>query len=276
MTTDNITHFGIEKFNIHENTRIKEKGYECPSFIVYGPRGSGKTFLTSDIIYQIHSDFDIIYLFSNTAHLQKDVFKFIPVSNKIQGFNEDILSDIVENQKQQVRRSLATDEPVKKIIIVFDDVISNNKIRASDVLNDLYISGRHLRISPFLLSQSIGGKSGIPIVIRDNADVVFSFYPSTIYDKSLIYERYLSMKDKKQAQVLIEQCTHERFHVMVICNNMICQSRNYEDYIYTYLADKTPEFKIGFDGGMIERPKKKTVKRLSVAPLDIKIKVELS
>ena len=262
----------MNSFDLFRDSRIKEKGYECPSIIIYGPRGSGKTFLCSDLIYKMRDNFDLIYLFSNTAKLQKNVFDFIP--NKIEGYDEDVLQEIVTKQKNQVQLSHSTGCDIKKIIVVFDDVISNNKIRNSPILNDLYVSGRHLRITPILLSQSIGGKSGIPIVIRDNSDMVFSFYPSTIYDKKLIYERYLSMKDLKEAYQLIEDLTHERFSVMAIMNNKICQSRNYTDYVYSYKADKIKEFKIGSNEEVSAKTTKKVTKRRGVVSLDVNIKID--
>lgn len=265
----------MKSFDLFKDSRIKEKGYECPSTIIYGPRGSGKTFLCSDLIYKMREGFDSIYLFSNTAHLQKGVFDFIPSSNKIVGYDEDVLQSIVDKQKNQVMLSNSTGCDVKKVIIVLDDVISNNKIRASPILNDLYISGRHLRILPILLSQSMGGKSGIPIIIRDNSDMVFSFYPSTVYDKKLIYERYLSMKDKTSAEQLIEDLTHERFSVMAIMNNKICQSRDYVDYVHSYKASEIKPFKIGSSEGIDSIKKtKKIVRRKGVVVLDVNIKID--
>ena len=104
--------------------------------------------------------------------------------------------------------------------------------------------------------------------------MVFSFYPSTIYDKKLIYDRYLSMKDSKEANQLIEDLTHERFSVMAIMNNKICQSRNYIDYVYSYKADKTKEFKIGSNEPVESKKVKKVVRRKGIIALDVNIKID--
>ena len=79
------------------------------------------------------------------------------------------------------------------ILICFDDIIQDAKIRRSPLLNELFTLGRHLHISTIILSQTISGQTAsLPPVVRYNAEIIQCFHTFNEYDLELLGSQFAS------------------------------------------------------------------------------------
>ena len=158
------------------------------SGIIYGKRGTGKTHMLKHFLYENKKLFDECYLFSETAHLQPKEYNFLPKHHIYRGYDESKLNDIYDKQEKDVQEKLANkkEKYIKDIVIIFDDVISNEKIRHSQAFNGLYTKGRHYHITPIILTQSIGGQNSVPKIVRDNCDIVMGFNAANQVDRMCV------------------------------------------------------------------------------------------
>ena len=239
----------FKEFDPWKHMELTDPASSNPSIIIFGPRGSGKTHIMKHLIYtmQKKKHFDKAYLFSNTAQLQHGVYDFIPKNNQHIGFKEDIIAKLIDEQRQDVMTKKANkkEKNIKRILVVLDDVIDDNKTRHSRILNQLYTQGRHLYIVPIMLSQQIG-ENGIAPTIRVNSDLVIGFNAGAQYDRELMSERYLSLIHKKAGEQVYNNLTNERYSCIAIYNKGICSARAYQDYVYRYKApQEVPSFSIG-------------------------------
>ena len=132
-----------------------------------------------------------------------------------------------------------------KVLIVMDDIIQEKRVRSSPFVSELFVLGRHLDISVVVLSQEIGGRGGLPLVVRNNAEVIQLFHTFNSYDKELVGQQFASLIDKKSGQDYIHNITRDKYTSAVI-DNSNPQARGYDEYIYRYkVGDKIPKFSIG-------------------------------
>lgn len=237
----------FEKFNPRMmNMFLTKKGF---AGIIYGRRGTGKTTLLKDLVYQNRKLWDKVYLFSRTATLQDDNYYFIPTHHKYENYDENILGQIFEEQKKDVemKKKNKQEKAIDNVLILFDDIISEEKIRHSQTFNSLFTVGRHYYITPIVLTQSIGGQNGIPKVVRDNVDLVIGFAAHNQVDRELISERYLSQHHKKVGEEIYKQITNEPYVALAAVVGKP-EIRMYEDFVYSYRAPEiTPKFIIGHE-----------------------------
>lgn len=222
------------------------------SMIIYGRRRSGKTFQLRQAVYDIRKRFTDVYLFSDTAELQDEDYQYIPSKNRIKGLQEDKMEAIISKQKEiiQYNKAKSKNDQIKSVpLIILDDIISDPKVRSSSVLNSLYTLGRHVGISVITLTQEIGGKYGVPRVLRSNCDCVIGFYAHSEIDRKMICQQYASVSDggSKEGAIYFKSIASEPY-TSAVFDLQNTQARTYEEYIYKYkVPKKQPKFMIGDD-----------------------------
>jgi hypothetical protein len=206
-------------------------------------RNTGKSVLLKDLCYQIKNWYQEVFVFSLTAHLQPDLFDFIKKENVINAFDEDRIKQIWETQEKVVMKLKKMEiEPDKipKVLLLFDDLIADPRVKKSDILNRLFIAGRHVHFAQIFITQTF---KGIPPTIRTNVDIAVAFYLNSYDDRDEFSGQYLSTKSKKLGMNIFDRITKEAYKAIIVLNFNI--SSNPEDYVNTYVAKlKVPKFKM--------------------------------
>ena len=228
----------------------KEQLPENFVILICAKRGSGKTFLLKDLLYDFRNDFEKVYLFCKTANLQasvdNDPYDFIPKENITDHFDSAKIEKIMEECENLRLRNNWEDKRNRvnnKVLIILDDLVNDPEVTNSKVLRDIATRGRHSCISLIMLSQILSSRGGFHTSIRNNIDCYISF---TIFDKDtkdLVSKCYLSLVDLKLGECLLNKVPQlEPFTCFVM---MLRQADNqihvtkYEDYVFKYKA-KTP------------------------------------
>lgn len=207
------------------------------SAIVCAKRRSGKSVLVKDILSQIKNNYAECHVFSNTAHLQQDLFDYVPPENVYYGLDAPILDRIYSDQERYILEQTKKKKDKKKlkhILLIFDDIISDKKIRHSQTFDKLFIESRHINIAVIGISQYLSGAHGFNALARKNCDFFFTFYPDCDRDKELICNDFLSVKSRKEGKALLESICLEPYTVLCVANHKV--AREYEDYVYRYKA----------------------------------------
>jgi len=217
------------------------------TFAFFGRRGSGKTIALKNIVRDIRKRFTSVYLFSETAHYQESEYDFVPKSNKYEGMKMDIVANIFEEQQQKILEKGKKSKKLPKPLLIFDDVIGDPKVRNDPTFKNIFVLGRHMGISCIVLSQSIGGKAGLPLVVRSNLDACLCFFLHGEYDRELVVSQFLSIKNKKDGHEFFKNVTTEEYTSLVMLLRKV-SGRDYKDFCYKYVAKlKVPNFMIGKD-----------------------------
>lgn len=155
------------------------------------------------------------------------------VTNNDNGNREMSVEDLM-----MARRDNDLDETLfPHVLLVLDDVVSEETIRHSPRLNQLAVSGRHVFISVVILSQCVCGSGSVPPTIRNNSDYVMIVKnPRSSSERKLLREQYLTASNKKEAGAeglrVLEAVTSVKFRILVI--NVSADGAQFRDYLFTY------------------------------------------
>lgn len=219
-------------------------------------RRTGKSVLLKNLCYFIKDWYEDAYVFSQSAHLQKDLFNFVKKENIIDGFNEEKLKEIWDFQATRIEKMKNSNVPTKdlpKILILFDDIVGDNRVRHSKVLNDFFILGRHLQFAQIIITQCMGGKYGLPAVVRQNVDCAVSFFLDAEYCRDLFCSQYLSTKNKRTGLLIYEKITRDvPFQAIIVLNCKV--DRDPLNVVKTFVAkEKIPKFMLGKKVGIRDK-----------------------
>lgn len=214
-------------------------------------RRSGKSFAIQRILSDNRKKYDEIYIFSKTIDIvPESEYAFIPTENKYNFLDEDKIKQLLEKQNNilNYNKSRPPKEHIKNhICIILDDILTDATFRKpNNVVSELFVQGRHSKISLFVLVQSFSGREGIPPVLRKNADYIMTFYQHNVNDIKSMAEQYLSIVDTKLGMEYLKRITNQAHTMCVIDVNNV-SARSYGEYLYKYKAPdkKLPKFMIG-------------------------------
>ena len=130
-----------KRFGIWDPTTLKNNF----AMVILGRRGTGKTFILKDILNKLKDRFDEAYLFSQTSDIQPiEAYGFIPEENQYNNFDVEVISSIYKRQEDRKRRNRRMDGIMKEkdnhILIVFDDMINDPRLRGSEWISKIFVS----------------------------------------------------------------------------------------------------------------------------------------
>jgi hypothetical protein len=228
--------------------------------LVFGCSGSGKSYLTKDLLKQLHSGgyWEEFYLCSPTENLSHSFAMFD--KTKIQeAFSEEWLQNFITERVQAVRDK----KKLKPAMLVYDDCAADAKIRHSPALNKLFISGRHLKVGCFLLLQNVNAGDSVPPALRNNATLIVCARPRKQKDRQYIVREWFSMGSEKEGEEVLLQLTAGD-HNFAVCNlQKFATATRLEDFITQYHASEVEKsFRLSSKGGGGEVVRKKADERL--------------
>lgn len=256
---DKLKKFFDKKYaNVQWKSWNPENLAKYPTVILFGSRGTGKTFALKHLLKATQERYTSVHIFSGTANLQRYdsgkekgelVYDFVPKSNRYEGWDEKKLRQLLEVQREFVDG--ITKMPSHPCII-FDDIIHEPKVRSSPTLIEMFSAGRHFQWGlVVILSQVIGARSGVNNTCKQNTDAIIAFKPSRKLDRETIVEDYLSTIDENEGDYVLKTLTKERYQMIVISirdanDKQITGANSYEDYVTVWKTENTiPMIKIG-------------------------------
>jgi hypothetical protein len=133
---------------------------KCLRWIMLGPSGSGKSTLMKNIVlnddFGYNKYFDEIYLFLGSLddiHEMEQLLKNHDMNNKVVLINELDLVKIKNLMKEIEKDAIGENPP--EVLMIFDDLICEelSKANSRNVIDEIWIRGRHCRISAIISTQ---------------------------------------------------------------------------------------------------------------------------
>jgi len=196
------------------------------SSLFVGSSGSGKTNLVVNILTRkdmLGGVFDRIFLVSPTAKTD-DIQKHLKIDEEdiIDDLKEapSILQEVQESQRDIIEQLGAVKAP--KMLVIFDDCISDADFMKSKELVNSFILCRHYNMTTMICSQSY---KAIPRKCRLQARNLFFFKSSQSETESICEDRAPPNFTKKEGIRLVEFATEEPYSFLHICMNEPYESR---------------------------------------------------
>ena len=195
--------------------------------IISGPSGSGKGILTSEIFLKhMKGKFKKIYYFSASANhdgnlqpLRDYCEKHLHQGNRdpclYSNWDDDVVSKILQRQAAVVKMMKERGDSRKMhIAIVCDDFANERRVVRGGVLEKLFLMGRHIYVSTYVLTQYYRLLSP---AIRTNATLLATFRMRNIKDLEAILEENSAVVDKKDVlKDMYDRATSKAFGFLVV------------------------------------------------------------
>ncbi len=264
------------------NPRNEDLLYDNSVNIIYGTKGSGKTTYLRALLFAARKRYKNheVVLISPTADINEEQYDWLPegdlsritnltdAAGRLEEIREEQIAKIKEaktgdgagkgakgKKGAKISRAGQSSDSARKLLLIFDDCVSEEFIRHSPIMKQLVISARHLNITMFIMSQCVCGSGSVPPAIRVNANTITVVaHPPQSTERKLLKVAYMSRlpKMEKAADELISGVTAVEYRAMVIhaTNN---RARTFPEYIYRY-GPVEPELPESHEGWVLGKP----------------------
>jgi hypothetical protein len=206
--------------------------------VIVGTSGSGKSVLTSHLVRNVYKGyFDRTVIFSPTAENDPAYKGIAPKRDYKVDLKPAEIKHLFQTQKNKVKAMGKSHAP--RMLILFDDVIADNKFMNTPDFMKCFFQSRHHNISIILCAQSY---MRVPRSARLNATDLCLFPASESEIKRIGKEYCPPHTSQRSFEDLIRHATAERFSFLYI--NTQCDPekrfRRKFDAVLTLDADDEP------------------------------------
>lgn len=204
--------------------------------LLVGKRGTGKSTLLEDVLYQLNGKYDMGIAVTPTEESAKMFRKHMPEQWIYNAFNVSTLESVIAIQKQQCRVYKQ-----KNLFLALDDCLYDKKVLRSTAIREIFMNGRHLKLAVFLACQYI---MDMGPDLRTNVDYVFALRENIISNRMRLWKYFYGMFEKfDDFAKVMDACTND-YCCLVLDNTS--RTNKIEDAIFWYRADNAlPEFEMG-------------------------------
>lgn len=182
--------------------------------IFTGRRRSGKTLLIKALCRHLRAFYPEIVVFTRTK-ASGEYARILPHSRIIQGFQPDLLIDLMHIQRQKkMAKSRGEMKDVNyNLLVILDDCLAE-RLQWSQELNAVFFEGRHNNVTLFVSIQDV---KGCAPAATGNADYVFLYPMGDERTFEAVRDKYMSFVDKhEQRDIMNHPEIHKKFHVVGI------------------------------------------------------------
>lgn len=186
--------------------------------LISGSSGSGKTTTLLNIMNKKNGYGSVfkkahIILFSGTYGLDKKLLENLDLlqSNIFTEFKESVILDIFQQQRG-IQRMHGADK-LDDVLIIFEDLASQNVFKNDRVFKKLAYEGRHLRISFIILTQKY---NEIGTSIRRNCNMFVILEPANFQEYDIIVDENINKKKKDKFEKMLEYVYKDPYSFIII------------------------------------------------------------
>lgn len=204
--------------------------------LAVGKRGSGKSRLLEDLLYNLRDRFDYVLGMCPTMESSTMLRQCMPNACVYNRFSPAKLELLV-----QTACELAAKNKERHFLVVLDDVLYDKAVLRSKAFRYLFFNGRHCKVACFILCQYL---VDMPPDLRSNVDYIFSMKETVLANRMKLYKMFFGVFSSfADFEACFERCTQ---NYECICLDNTLQSSSPSDCIFWYKASiSLPEFHLG-------------------------------
>lgn len=211
----------LKKFDKQEKRSIDP----ASTILITASRRSGKTYYAKYLVKKIKKLYSLIICFTNTKN-SGQWNSILNEDNIIDGYDPEIIQMVYDRNKILKNKAPKAN---RNVLIIFDDVIDNKKIKNDETVESLFIRGRHDGIGVIFITQKL---TRVSPTIRENSDIIIVPIQKSRKALEALAEEYGIVNNGKDFINLINSYTKD-YHVFVIRND-----KNSNDPIEIYQYDR--------------------------------------
>jgi hypothetical protein len=204
--------------------------------LLIGRRGSGKSVLMEDLMYNLRSRFDFGIGMATTKTSIDMMESHLPKTLVYKGFSTEQFEKMV-----LLFKTISNHNKQRNGVILLDDCNADKSVFKSNSMRDAFMNGRHFRINIIWAMQYC---MDIGPDLRTQVDYVFVLKENFKKNKEKLYNNFFGMFDKfDDFSKVLDKCTEN--HECLVLDNTV-PDPNPQKCLFYYKAQKDPPpFKIG-------------------------------
>jgi hypothetical protein len=221
-------------YNIQEFNPAKAKPFA--TWLVIGPRGSGKSHLTENIMYHQRANVDLAFASSPTIESLKMFEKHIPTSLVSQDFEEDKLTAMISVATQNIEKGKTI-----RLLQICDDHGFDGKVFKTKPMTFIYMNGRHVKLTHISCLQYV---MSLPAACRSNVDYIMALADNKPDSRKKLHQQFFGSFPNYQDFCRVFSSVTDNYGALVIDNRSHVTS--VQGSIFWYRApETTPPFRLG-------------------------------
>lgn len=201
--------------------------------LMIAKRRSGKSVLVKDLMYYKRKELLTGVAMSCTEAGNGFYGQWVPDIFVYNDFDTDALQRLVDRQKKLTRL-----DKVKPVFVILDDVGFDRKTLASKLMREIFLNGRHYKITLFICLQYA---LDIPPALRSNIDYVCVLKANQY--RETLYKNFFSVVPNFATFNSIMDSVTENFGTLILDNTS--HSSKLTENIFWYRAKLERPFKLG-------------------------------
>ena len=197
--------------------------------LLVGKRGTGKSTLLKDLMFNMASHFDFGIAMSPTEESTQMFSSVIPESLTFSEFNEKAVGRMLAYQKRHIKRAGGKH---RNMFIIMDDCAFDAKSLKNKFMREVFMNGRHRKI---FLVFAVQYMMDVPSCLRGQIDYVFAMRDNIIDQREKLWKYFCGMfTDYKDFSAVMDSCT-QGYNCLTINNTV--RSNIPEDCVFWYCAE---------------------------------------
>jgi hypothetical protein len=209
--------------------------------LLVGKRGTGKSTLLKDIMYNVREHLHCGIAFCPTEDSVEGtdgLASFIPAPLIHDVYKPQVLDRMLNFQKKSVKK--VGKEKTKRQFVILDDVMFDKKAIRGTEMRQTMMNGRHRRI---FLINAVQYLCDLSPDLRTNVDVVFCLKENILSNKERLWKHFFGVIPDFQTFCQTMDALTSDFGAMVLNNRT--RSTKLEDNVFWYKATpKLPSFQL--------------------------------
>lgn len=201
--------------------------------LLVGKRGTGKSTLMKDIMFNMCDKLDFGIAMSPTEDCTSDLASYVPRSCIYNDYCGERINAILETQRRSIKNGSK-----RHLFLMLDDCMYDKKVMKGLTIRNLFMNGRHRKVFFLNCQQYV---MDMPPDLRTNVDYIFALRENIMANKEKLWKFFFGVFPTfQQFNVVMDACT-QNYECLVF--NGKCTSTNIEDCIFWYKANtQIPEF----------------------------------
>ncbi len=193
--------------------------------IINGVSGAGKGYLTREILLKHHrGKYARIHYFSGSAKVDKNLEPIVRYAVESLGqdpetvlydkWDDEVLGEIIDTQTKMVNYLRKKGSKKKFFIAVCcDDFADQRSAVRGGTLEKLFLRGRHIWISTFVLTQHY---RALGVAVRTNAQVLITFRERSLKSLEAILEENAALVGRDVLKAMYDKATNKPYGFLLI------------------------------------------------------------
>jgi hypothetical protein len=200
-------------------------------WLILGRRGTGKSILLLDLLSHMHRSFDYGVAFTPTEESAQMFATIMPAASIYGNFDPMVVERIMAHQRAESKAG----HQLRSIFVILDDCLYDRAVLRHRAVRDLFLNGRHQRVTCLMCAQYL---MDISPDLRTQIDYSLCLKDNIMQNRMKLYKSLFGMFPTYDAFAEVMTATTENHGAIVL--DQTAPGNSVRDNVFWYRAIHPP------------------------------------